>query len=168
MKKLLVRLAMVLIIIIISLSFVTPAFAYSLASTGWYGNFHNIHSDYSMLILNYYQNNTSSSVYLAYSTFHIDNWGDHEWGIIAYLENDIYYDGGSKNIASMAYPDIQPEEYWYGNMSLGYTTYSKEWPGSDDFVLTEHYASDWGELALCGWWEMFFWDDLSITKQYYP
>jgi hypothetical protein len=121
-----------------------------------------------MAIIDCYQTNTSSSVYLAYSTFHIDNWGTHPLGVIAKLTNEVYYPVGNKYTAPSVYPDIGPGEYWYGNLSLGYTTYFKDQLGDDDYVMTEHWASDNGLLAYAGHWEVIWWDDLTMETIAYP
>jgi hypothetical protein len=162
MRKILTNFIMALFIVIIMVCSASPIFAWTGVSTGW-EDFNGVYSEFSMFVTSYYQNNSSTSVDLGYQYIYIDNWSSDPRGIIN-LEKVYVFDGyGLPGLTASKTDDVNPGDYYVGNASLGQTNYSKV---PDIAVHTETLACE-GFVDFRGTWEMYWWNNLSITTAYY-
>jgi len=163
MKKLLIPLSMLLIIMTISVSFVTPVFAWTGVSTGWEDCL-AAEAEFAMFVTNYYENNTSSSVKLGWSYLWIDFWGDE--GVLTDFTAEVYPGNGTGPILTEYIGDITlyPDDFHIENLDLDSTTYAKS-PGG--YVIVRHTAAEGGTMVFNGMWHMWFYTS-SISSVCYP
>ncbi len=158
MKSLLVRIAL-LVLVVGMVSISTPV----LASTYYTGSaFYSVSvAKFSTAVWAYYEDNIPSSVRLNYSTFYIFNWATSGMDITLFL-NDVYDGAGGHVVpAYVHWLTIEPGEYVYQDMSLGYTSYTKS-PGGGVIVL--HSVCITGNCVAHGSWNITFWSDGSISS----
>lgn len=159
MKTSLVRLTMALVIVVvISASMISPVVA-DAKYTGW-ADFNPDPAEFSMCLFNYYGTDTTTSVYLAQSSMHIDNWGDEP---LCKLTTRVYSGTGACYNTAVSYPTIDPDEYYQEYLSLGYCSYTKD-PGG--WVQSESFACWDGMCVWHGMWEMLWHRNLTITWDY--
>jgi len=162
MKKIFVRLSIVLIILILSVTFASPTFAVDSTYTGW-DDFEDVYAEYSMFVAYYYEDNTEDSIYLSHAMVLIDNWGDHPWGELGILKNWAISQSTGEELTALEYPSIPPEDFHVEIISIGYDTYYKEGVSPAVASRTRMAQNEW---AYWGQWMIIWWETYISTSSY--
>jgi hypothetical protein len=109
----------------------------------------------------YYDNNTLSSVTLGWASEHIEIDSDDDCCIVA-QKTFVTEGDGNEYLEGSDSVQVDPGEYEIvSNLDLGNQSWSKSGGG---YVMVKNSACHLGSCIGGATWEVWFWDDLSITK----